>query len=235
MFDVAIIEDDMDQARLVASWLKPYGYQPCLFISAELFLEALEAGKEFNLLLIDWMLPGMSGIQLMQQLMQRAERTPIMFMTRLQQEEDLARALHSGADDFISKPLNKTVFLARIHALTRRQQQNLAAQSIRLPFQLEGSSFSLIYQDQRIKLTASEFRLMQLFSHSQSTLFSREELADSIWGNAEKANEGRALDLLISRLRKKLHSLTPPLGDLASHYGQGYSFEINKAIPHSVS
>ncbi|MDR9467225.1 response regulator transcription factor [Marinospirillum sp.] len=233
MHQVAIIEDDMDQARLVASWLKPYGYQASLFISAELFLQAFDEGKTFDLLLVDWMLPGISGIELMQHLAQFQNRPPSIFMTSLQQDDDLARALHSGADDFISKPLNKTIFLARTHAVTRRQQLSSSAQSAHLPFQLESTSFSLIYNNQRIKLTASEFRLMQLFSHSQGTLFSREELADSIWGDTQKAHEGRALDLLISRLRKKLQGLTPPLGELANHYGKGYTFEASHPIHES--
>jgi DNA-binding response OmpR family regulator len=233
LHQVAIVEDDMDQARLVASWLKPYGYQASLFISAELFLEALGEGKAFNLLLVDWMLPGISGIELMQHLAQFPDRPPSIFMTRLQQDDDLAQALHSGADDFISKPLNKTIFLARVHAVTRRQKLSSPLQPARLPFQLDKASFSLISRDQRIKLTASEFRLMQLFSHSNGDLFSREELADSIWGDTQKAHEGRALDLLISRLRKKLQSLVSPVGELVNHYGKGYIFEASHPIQES--
>lgn len=228
MFQVAIIEDDMDQARLVASWLKTYGYQSSLFINAELFLEALATGKTFDLLLIDWILPGMTGIDLLQELTQQGNRCSTIFMTSLQHQDDLARALHSGADDFISKPLNKTVFLARVHAVTRRQQGATSSSQNPTPFQLESTSFTLNAGDEQIKLTASEFRLMQLFSHSQGSIFSREELADSIWGDISKANEGRALDLLISRLRKKLHSFQPPLGELINHYGQGYAFETKR-------
>ncbi|SFC44623.1 Transcriptional regulatory protein, C terminal [Marinospirillum celere] len=225
MHQVAIIEDDMDQARLVASWLKTYGYQASLYISAELFLETHQDSKDFDLLLIDWLLPAMSGLELTQQLVEHKDRPPIIFMTSLQKDDDLARALHSGADDFISKPLKKNVFLARVHAVTRRHKLRKEQQLEQVAFKLESSSLALISADQRIKLTASEFRLMQLFSHSQGHLFTREELADSIWGDSTKANEGRALDLLISRLRKKLQKLEKPIGELINHYGQGYSFD----------
>lgn len=221
----AIVEDDLDQAKLVASWLKAYGYQASLFVSAELFLEAQQNGKEFDLLLIDWLLPGMSGIQLVKVLTTQQERAPIIFMTRLQKDDDLAQALHSGADDFISKPLSKTVLLARVHAVTRRKNLLNTAELTNEAFKLDASNFTLKQEGYQLKLTASEFRLMQLFSHSQGYLFSREELADSIWGDSEKAHESRALDLLISRLRKKLQTLPTTPGQLVNHYGQGYTFE----------
>ena len=225
MLQVAIIEDDMDQAKLVASWLRSYSYQPTLFVSAELFLEAQQAGRVFELLIVDWMLPGISGIDLMQEVVHYSKRPAVMFMTSLQQDEDLARALHSGADDFIAKPLRKTVFVARLQALTRRFYTATSSNLELKNYQLDSSSFTLIQDEQKIKLTASEFRLMQLFSHSASQVFSREDLADSIWGDSEKANQGRALDLLISRLRKKLQQLDNPPGQLVNHYAQGYSLE----------
>lgn len=230
MLRAAVIEDDQDQARLVASWIKTLGYQPSLFVSAELFLEAQHKGQSFDLLLVDWILPGISGLELVQQLAQQAQRPAMIFMTRLQHENDLAQALHSGADDFISKPLNKTVFLARIHAVMRRHQHgNLHHPPASL--MLDSTTQTLSHHEQRLKLTTSEYRLMQLFLYSSDHLFSREELADSLWGDTEKAHQGRALDLLISRLRKKLGRLTPALGDVVNDYAQGYRFVFADSPP----
>lgn len=230
MLQVAIIEDDMDQAKLVASWLRSNFYQPTLFVSAELFLEAQEAGSVFDVLIVDWMLPGISGIDLMQEIAHYSKRPAVMFMTSMSTEEDLAQALNSGADDFVSKPLRKTVFIARLHALVRRLHTRAPCHLEQPPFQLDTTNFTLIQGDQQIKLTASEFRLMQLFSHSAHQVFSREDLADSIWGNPQKAREGRSLDLLISRLRKKLQQLDNPPGQIVSHYGHGYTFELEAAV-----
>src|SRR5690554_129172 len=115
---VAIIEDDTDQARLIASWLNSYGYDSTLFVSAELFLEALE-NTQFDLLLIDWLLPGLNGIQLVQLLTEKKITTPIIFITGKNQDDDLATALHNGADDFVSKPISRTILIARIHAVMR--------------------------------------------------------------------------------------------------------------------
>ena len=225
MLQVAIIEDDIDQAKLVASWLKPYSYQLSLFVSAELFLEAQRVNKTFDLLIVDWMLPGMTGIDLMQEILPQVQRPAVMFMTTLRTDEDLALALHSGADDFVTKPLRQTVFIARLHALIRRFHALTPATLEPKNYQLDTANFSLVQGEQRIKLTASEFRLMQLFSHSTSQVFSREDLADSIWSDPQKAREGRSLDLLISRLRKKLQQLDHPPGQIVNHYGQGYTFE----------
>ncbi|WP_416886323.1 response regulator transcription factor [Marinospirillum sp.] len=223
MLCAAIVEDDLDQARLVASWIKSLGYQASLFVSAELFMAAQEKGQSFDLILVDWFLPGMSGLELVQLLAQQVQRPPIIFMTRLQHENELAQALHSGADDFISKPLSKTVLLARVYAVMRRHQP-VDLQAPHTEMSLDVATLTLNFRGQDVKLTASECRLMQLFLHSSDCLFSREDLADSLWGDSEKAHQGRALDLAISRLRKKLSLMTPPLGDVVNHYAQGYRF-----------
>lgn len=225
---VAIIEDDTDQARLVASWLKAYGYNSSLYYSAEMFLESLDqSSKQFDLLLIDWLLPGMNGIELVRQLQQRTN-TPIIFITHKDHEDDLATALHCGADDFVSKPLSRTVLIARIHAVMRRREHKNLDLNSTARMLLNTNNHELAFSSQRLRLTPSEFRLMQLFIQVDGQLLNRQEIADSLWGDEEKALDGRALDLLISRLRKKLASLSPSPGNLVSHYGQGYAFERNQ-------
>lgn len=215
----------MDQARLVASWLNAYGYQSSLYCSAELFLEALDqTGKSFDLLLIDWLLPGMNGLELVKQLQQHTS-TPKIFITHKDHEDDLATALHCGADDFVSKPLSRTVLIARIHAVMRRLEQPTADLNPQTRLLLNPASHDLEFSGQRLRLTPSEFRLMQLFCQMDGQMLSRQDIADSLWGDEQKAQDGRALDLLISRLRKKLTSLSPSPGQLVSHYGQGYAFE----------
>lgn len=221
---VAIIEDDTDQARLIASWLNSYGYESTLFVSAELFLEALE-NTQFDLLLIDWLLPGLNGIQLVQLLAEKKLTTPIIFITGKDQDDDLATALHKGADDFITKPISRTVLIARIHAVMRGRGLLSRDTNPALAIELDSQKNELIYADQKLRLTPSEFLLLQVFTQAGSEVISRKELADSLWKNEAKAEEGRALDLLISRLRKKLNSLSPSPGQLLNRYGQGYIFE----------
>lgn len=229
---VAIIEDDTDQARLIASWLNSYGYDSTLFVSAELFLEALE-NTQFDLLLIDWLLPGLNGIQLVQLLTEKKITTPIIFITGKDQDDDLATALHNGADDFVSKPISRTILIARIHAVMRGR--GLLSQETNPTFaiELDSRKNELIYADQKLRLTPSEFQLVQVFTQAGSEVISRKDLADSLWKNEAKAEEGRALDLLISRLRKKLNSLSPSPGQLVNRYGQGYIFERSNSIENN--
>ncbi|KAA0873580.1 response regulator transcription factor [Nitrincola tapanii] len=222
---LAIIEDDMDQAKLLAYWLKPYGFDATLFISAELFLHSLHQGQEFDLLLLDWILPGQSGIELLQALSAHPNLPPIIFTTVKDKEIDLVTALHLGADDFIHKPLSKTVLIARIKAVLRRYGRQFLDVDPSETLVLSDKELTLTFHHQSLKLTATEYRLLHLFLQTSNSLLSREELADSLWGDEEKALDGRALDLLISRLRKKLRGLNPPPGQIISRYGQGYLFE----------
>lgn len=226
MYRIAIIEDDMDQARLIAFWLKPYGFEATLYISAELFMEALDQGMHFDLLLIDWILPGADGLSLIKTLSQRAHCPPAIFITSKDREEDLAVALHSGADDFISKPLSKTVLLARIGATLRRNGRSNGSHQDRPALHLDEQQGLLRIRGQQVRLTNNEFRLLKLFLQlEQNTLLSRDELADALWGDSDKADQSRAVDLLVSRLRKKINTLSPPPIRILSHYGQGYALE----------
>lgn len=222
MLKVAIVEDDMDQARLFAFWLNNRGYNVTLFVTGELLLDACVVGKRhFDLVLMDWVLPGKSGLETMKAVGGSLD-VPVIFLTGKKHDQDLAEALNSGADDFVSKPVNETVLLARVQAVLRRYGKVLQPPSglfISKPDRL------LCFAEQRQSLTVTEMSLMQLFIQNENNLVSREELADTIWGDASKAEEGRALDLLISRLRKKLQRFNPIPAKISSRYGQGYVFE----------
>ncbi|SFX44076.1 response regulator transcription factor [Marinospirillum alkaliphilum] len=225
---VAIIEDDPDQAKLLASWLSSYGYSSSLYLSAELFLEAATS-RTFDLLLVDWLLPGMSGLQLVKQLTSENQPPPIIFITGKSQDDDLAEALHSGADDFITKPLKRTVLIARIHAVMRRRGKETHNINPSTRLIMDALRSELTYQGQRVQLTSTEFQLLQLLLQSEDQLLTRPELADSLWGDESKATGGRALDVVISRLRKKLDQLDPSPGQISSHYGKGYLFSRSPA------
>lgn len=226
---VAIIEDDMDQAKLIASWLRIYGYQSTLYCSAELFQEALsQSGQHFDLLLIDWMLPGMNGLELVKKL-QEHTNAPKIFITQKDHVDDMATALHSGADDYISKPLNPSVVIARIHAVMRRLKRSTSDLNPQTRLVLNPDSHTLNFCDQHLCLTPSEYALLQLLYQMDGQLLSRQEIADSLWGDEQKAQDGRALDLIISRLRKKLNSLSPSPGSLISQYGQRYAFQRHQS------
>lgn len=222
MLRVAIVEDDMDQARLFAFWLNRQGYDVTLFVTGDLLVEAqLKGRQQFDLVLMDWMLPGRNGLETMQAITTRCD-IPVIFLTGKKHDQDLADALNAGADDFVTKPVTETVLLARVQAVLRRYGKTLSPSAV---FFINTSENTLCLGEQRQNLTSSEARLMQLFMQNEGTLLNREDIADSLWGDPSKADDGRALDLLISRLRKKLQALEPTPARISSRYGQGYVLE----------
>ncbi|WP_193494708.1 response regulator transcription factor [Nitrincola alkalisediminis] len=223
---IAIVEDDMDQARLIAYWLRPYGFEPCLFISAELFLESIKSGTKFDLLLVDWVLPGMDGLSLIKTVSSHFSLPPTIFVTLKNKEFELASALHAGADDFISKPLSKTVLIAKTWSLLRRYGH------VTHPFNdsvhLDQTKPILHYQQKSLRLSKKEYQFLSLFLHSNAnTVFSRTDLIDALWSNASTTDNSRALDLMICRLRAKLNQFNPTPFKIVNQYGQGYMLEYN--------
>lgn len=146
---VAIIEDDTDLARLLASWLSSYGYESTLFVSAELFLDSLQK-NHFDLLLVDWLLPGLTGLELVKILSKKEITTPTIFITGKAHADDLATALHSGADDFVSKPISRTILMARIHAVMRSRGLLKNGFNPNSSIELDSNNHDLIYMQQKL-------------------------------------------------------------------------------------
>ncbi|MBV0933357.1 response regulator transcription factor [Marinobacterium weihaiense] len=220
MYRIAVVEDELIQARLLAHWLQGAGYQPVLYVSAEHLLEGWpEAG--FDLLLIDWELPGISGIELVQRLSGQEAPLACILLTSHDEEACQVDALNAGADDYIIKPAREAILQARIEAVMRRR----SARHEPLPELVFSYRDGILrVADQVVSLTADESRLLGLLLQNRGALLSRAELADSLWGD-ESRSEGRALDLKISRLRRKFEALQPLPFRLSSRYGQGYVLE----------
>lgn len=219
---VAIIDDDMKQARLLAFWLKPYGFDSTLFINGEFFLELPSYSTQFDLILVDWQLSDSSGLSLVKLLNQHTAHSPIIVISETHKVEDLAIALHSGADDFISKPLDKTLLLARITSTMRRYSHFICRATDHLRIDMDQQL--LLYQNQSCHLSKDEVVLMSLFIHSNNLIISREELNQLINIDTRSDSASRALDLKISRLRKKLKMFSPSAGEILNQYGKGYIY-----------
>lgn len=225
---VAIIEDDMDQARLLALWLKPYGFEATLFISAEFFLETPSNLVEFDLLLVDWLLPGMDGLSLVKKINTFHNHPPIIFVTDKDKIDELAAALHSGADDFISKPINKTILLARITATLRRFGHATHTKHLKQnELWIDKQTGLLHFHDQVCHLSTTEMQIMSLFLNMVNIPISRDQLYEVIQVDIPSSPGCRTIDLKISRLRKKLSLFSLSPGEILSQYGQGYVFKRN--------
>lgn len=221
---VAIVEDDKLMAQLLSAWLEPYRYECICFESGEAFLMSDWQNRGIALALVDWQLPGISGVELIKQLVTEPNCPAIIFVTAQDSADSLAHALHIGADDFVSKPVNKSVLLARIRAVMRRKGSDLKALSTDLEVILLPSSLEVVTgQGNRCRLSPFQYRALEFLLRNESLVVNRSALVEAIWGKAETEKQGRALDLLISRLRLKLTQLPGNPLSIVSHYGVGYA------------
>ncbi|MEH6517656.1 MAG: phosphate regulon transcriptional regulator PhoB [Halioglobus sp.] len=180
-----------------------------------------------DIVLLDWMLPGGSGVELLRRL-KRDEATanvPVIMLTAKTTEDNMIQGLDVGADDYVTKPFAPRELIARVHALLRRSSS--AQQSGRLqagPLVLEGDSHRVFIGDVGVKMGPTEFRLLQFFMTHPERAYSRGQLLDQVWG-ANVYVEERTVDVHIRRLRKALQDSAHDCSDFVQTVrGTGYRF-----------
>jgi len=179
------------------------------------------------LLVLDVMLPGLSGYDICKQLRAKKVATPILMLTAKGQEIDKVVGLDLGADDYVTKPFGVSELLARIHALLRRMGGNgPAVEQPQTPFQIGGAvvdpkTFQLKRGKAVEELTAKELKLLQLFSSHPSEVLSRDRLLNEVWGYGYYGTT-RTLDQVIVQLRKKLGDNGDEPKHLMTVHGVGY-------------
>lgn len=220
---IAILEDDPGQAKLMTVWLERAGHACKTFATGKSFIEKV-ANEQFGLLILDWELPDIKGDVVLQWVRENLGwEIPVLFMTFRDGSDEVASILKLGADDFVSKSVERNELLARIDSLERRAalpQQN--QQILRLAeFVIDGVEHKVTRHGEDIKLTPTELKLAMYLFQTMGKLRTRADLLANVWGrNAEIST--RTVDIHISRLRKKLQ-LTPENGwVLESVSGVGY-------------
>lgn len=179
-----------------------------------------------DLILIDWMLPGLSGIELCRRIRIRpeTERMPIIMLTARGEESDRIRGLSTGADDYIVKPFSIPELLARVRALLRRTKPGHVASLLTAgDLYLDREAHRVHRGGQEIQLGPTEFRLLEFLMQSPGRVFSRERLLDAVWGHDAYIDE-RTVDVHVGRLRKALGQPEKP-DPIRTVRGAGYSFD----------
>jgi len=224
---IALLEDDVDQAAIVNVWLEGAGHSVKHFSSSKSFLREV-LRDSYDLLILDWVVPDMDGIEVMTRLRESSRHyTPILFVTAKDQEEDVVAALGAGADDYMAKPLRRREFQARINALVRRGSSGLDADDIpdATPYEIKLKQKKLILNEEHIELTHREFDLAVFMFRNAGRVVSRSHILESIWGMHGADLNTRTVDTHISRLRKKL-KIGPDNGwQLSAIYQHGYRLE----------
>ena len=200
---ILIVEDEEKLARFVELELTHEGYQVEKAFDGRTGLSMAEA-QEYDLLLLDVMLPGLSGLELLRRL-RRTKQTPVIMVTARDQVMDKVTGLDMGADDYITKPFEIEELLARIRvALRRRAGAQPAALALTSgPLKLDPARHEVYYGDAPVQLTLREFELLQALMENRSIVLSREKLLDMVWGY-EYAGETNVVDVYIRYLRAKL-------------------------------
>ena len=221
---ILVAEDEDPVIELLRYNLEREGYEVGVAKDGE---EALVMMKERapDLLLLDWMLPKVTGLEVCRQTRSRSEtrNLPIIMVTARTEESDRIRGLDTGADDYIAKPFSTTELMARIRAVMRRIRPGLAEDVLSCAgVEINRSSHTVMRDGQELHLGPTEFRLLDYLIQRPGRVFSREQLLDSVWG-ADVYVEARTVDVHIGRLRKALNKYSD-VDLIRTVRSAGYSF-----------
>jgi len=221
---VLVVEDEEPLILLLRYNLEAEGYtvETCTRgDEAELLLRESQP----DLLLLDWMLPGLSGIELCRRLRSRAEteRLPVIMLTARGEEQERIRGLATGADDYVVKPFSIPELMARVRAMLRRAKPEVVSSLLRAgDLELDRETHRVRRAGREIHLGPTEFRLLEFLMTSPGRVFSREQLLDGVWGHDVYVDE-RTVDVHVGRLRKAINRgrMMDPIRTVR---GAGYAF-----------
>ncbi|WP_288372655.1 response regulator transcription factor [uncultured Algoriphagus sp.] len=174
---------------------------------------------EYDLLLLDWMVPGISGIELTRQFRKEFSSTPIIFLTAKDTVDETVFGLQAGANDYIKKPFHFQELLERIRVQLRKVNQEPEVLTLG-PFRLEPLSFKLFKEEKEIALTQKEFALLEFLIRNKNTVCRRTRIIESVWDIHFEYNTG-VIDVFINSLRKKL-GITKDQDYIQTIRGVGY-------------
>jgi DNA-binding response OmpR family regulator len=223
---VVIADDEPDVVAFLKSVVEDMGHAVVSYSDGNMLSQAL-VRETFDLLILDWNIPGKDGLALLQW-MQTAmpERPPVIMMTNRSAKRDISDALNAGADDYITKPEDRSVVAARINAMLRRNAGAGAfdAKATYGKYELDRLAQTVAINGQTISLTAKEFELADMFFRNADRTLSRNYIMETIW-RTTAALATRTLDMHISRVRAKL-DLQPENGfRIFTVFGYGYRLE----------
>jgi two-component system, OmpR family, response regulator RegX3 len=222
---IVFLEDDRSFASEIVDALKLAGHQVDYFAAGRECLKAMSQ-HQYDIALFDWEVPDMSGLEVLESLKLKGNFPPVIFLTGRDAEEDVISVIESGADDYIVKPANPKILIARINALYRRSNNNATEKTVihygNLTVDFSKRKFEVA--GDAVKLTEKEIDLALYFFSQVGGLLSRAHLTKVVWGTTPDIDT-RTLDVHVSHLRSKLNLLPQYGWRLISVYHQGYRLE----------
>ena len=218
-----VVEDEMQLADALSEILKRNMYSVDTVYNGTDGLDNALTGV-YNCIILDIMLPGMSGIDVLRNLRKEKVNTPVLLLTARSEVEDKINGLDCGADDYLTKPFVTGELLARVRALTRRKGE--LVDENRLDYnglELAKNACSVVWQGNDVKLSLKEYQIMELLISNPHRILPKERIIEKIWGY-ESDVEYNNIEVYISFLRKKLTAISAPV-QIKTARGIGYSLE----------
>lgn len=226
---IMVVEDEEALSVLLRYNLEAEGYQVDTVLRGD-EAETAIIEKTPDLLILDWMLPGVSGIELCRRIRSKADmhKMPIIMLTARGEESERIRGLSTGADDYVVKPFSTPELMARVKALLRRARPEIIANILKVgEIKLDRETHRVYRNSRELKLGPTEFRLLEFFLQAPGRVFSRAQLLDGVWGEDIYVDD-RTVDVHIGRLRKSINigHVADPIRTVR---GAGYSLEAYEA------
>lgn len=189
---IAVLDDDPIFLKLVEATIHQMGHATILFETGEDLLRAMRR-ESFDLLIVDWLLPGLSGIEVVRALREAGgNKLPILFASQCNEEKDIVAAFNAGADDFMTKPLRVQELMARVSALMRRAYPDVSTMRLDFdPYRLEPHTRTVYLKEQPIELKHREYELAEFLFQNCGRLLSRSHLTEAVWGSTPLPHPAR--------------------------------------------
>jgi two-component system, OmpR family, alkaline phosphatase synthesis response regulator PhoP len=223
---ILVVDDDENLRRLVAAYLESEGYEVKEAADGQSALASVEV-EEPQLVVLDLMLPGITGLDVARRI--RARRTtPILMLTARGSEDDVLKGFEAGADDYLVKPFSPKVLVARVKAVLRRSGAEIedeAGEVLSLGgISIDPKAREVRVEGQEVDLTSTEFELLRVLAEHPGWVYSREELLESVWGYSY-LGDSRLVDVHIANLRKKIGDDSSDPQFIRTVRGVGYKFQ----------
>lgn len=219
---ILLVDDEVELTDPLSRLLTREGYQVDVATEGESG-SVLATQGSYDLLILDWMLPGLSGLEICRRVRSRQDNTPVLFLTAKDTLDDRVNGLDAGADDYLIKPFELRELLARVRALLRRAPHLEGAPPSRLGFaglELDPANRLAYRQGQAIELSEKETQLLTYLLHHTNQVLTHEQIYQGVWGDQEPPNSN-VLAAQIRLLRRKIEPKgTPPI--IHTVYGKGY-------------